>query len=250
MLTVDYTYLGYDLEPYAEDTEFIPLEERPMRIFILAKRVQYFYPSWAPALFSHDIIRRALIELRKEFPALDFVGSFVDDRNEEQKAKFGDMEVPEGVKNLGPLNAVQFDEALARSRMVLGIGWPTTSPSPYRALARGTPFVNPHTLHDHGRDDGPLSWKMAQHESMRDTPEPMVYNVRAQDYDGLLRAIRISLTTEMKPYRFERMEPDVVDRRLSDFVNADWRGLAQRILEERKAGNETQEGPGLGLFEL
>lgn len=38
------------------------------------------------------------------------------------------------------------------------------------------------------------------------------------------------------------MRRDVADKRLVDFVNADWRGEAEVILKARHDGHETQAG--------
>lgn len=248
--TTDFTYLGYSLQPDAEHTEYIPLNERPVQVFILAKRIQYFYKSWAPASFPREMITKALYELRKEFPKLEFIGSFQDDRTKEELERLGPMEIPEGVKHIGKLNATEWDAVIAQSRLLMGIGWPTTSPSPYRALARGVPFLNPHDFGDNGNEEDQNTWTFSQHVSMLRTPEPYVYNIRAGDYEQFIRAIRSALTTEIKPYRFERMEKYAFDKRISDFINADWKGEAQRILDARKAGKETQTGAGLGIFEM
>lgn len=51
------------------------------------------------------------------------------------------------------------------------------------------------------------------------------------------------------------MKEEALDKRMRDFVERDWRTQAAYILEQRKAGNETQRsfndnGGKLGHFEL
>lgn len=55
-------------------------------------------------------------------------------------------------------------------------------------------------------------------------------------------AIRKALSTPLEyPLRFERMRAERADKRLSDFVDADWHGYAEAILNRRIAGTDTGE---------
>jgi hypothetical protein len=221
-----------------------------MQVFILAKRIQYFYKSWAPACFEREMITKALFELRKEFPTLEFVGSFYDDRSKADHERLGPMSIPEGVKHIGKLNATQWDDAIKNSRLLMGVGWPTSSPSPYRALARGVPFLNPHNVNDRESEDDPSSWGFVQHDALRRISEPYVYNVQQHDYEAFVGAIRKALTTETPVYRLERMERHALDKRVSDFMEMDWYSEARQILEIRKAGKEENSVGGVGLLEM
>lgn len=135
------TYLGYALDD--ENPPIVPFSERPMRAYILAKRIQYFYEFFGKPMIGRDQITKAYHELRKEFPTFEFVGGFIDDRSPEEKDKQGPMTVPEGVRNLGKLSPSEWDREIGTSRAMVGIGWPPSSPSPYYSLARGVPFINP-----------------------------------------------------------------------------------------------------------
>lgn len=221
-----------------------------MRVFILAKRIQYFYKSWAPACFPREMITKALKELRKDFPLLEFVGSFADDRTAKEKEELGVMEIPEGVKHIGKLNATAFDDEISQARLLLGIGWPTTSPSPYRALARGVPFLNPYGLGERGKKDDPMSWHFSQHKTLRRAEEPYVYSVERDNYDDFVAAIRRAITTPIEPLRLERMEREALDERVANFIESDWKAEAAKILEARKRGEDTQLRPNVGLFDL
>lgn len=239
----DFTFLGYGIMPYPEDTVVVPWSQRPNRVYILGKQAHYFH-NGHQHVYNFTFFERAAEELGAEFPGFEFVGGFEDNRSDEEKAKWG--LVPSIIKNFGIMNATHFDEEYGKSRLLLGIGAPPLSPSPYRALARGVPFANPHTL----REDKPFPWAYQQHESMMDVPEPYVYQVEAFNYESFVDTIRKALTTPIEPLRFERMRQDTIDRRMFNWVMHDWRGLAARILEDRLAGNETQGGDNVRIFEL
>lgn len=237
----DFTFLGYGLMPYPEDTHVVPWSERPNRVYILAKQAHYFH-NGHQHVYNFDFFTRAHEELSKEFPGFEFVGGFEDNRSPEDVDKWG--KVPSVIKNFGIMNATHFDEEYGKSRLLLGLGSPPLSPSPYRALSRGVPFANPHTM----REDG-SGWAFQQHESMMGVPEPYAYQVQAFNYTSFIDTIRKALTSPIEPLRFERMRQSVVDQRMHDWVMTDWRGLASDILEDRKAGIETQGGD-VGLFEV
>lgn len=86
-------------------------------------------------MWERDYFTRAERDLVKIWPDFEFVGGFVDDRSDKERAAQGEMSVPQGVKNLGLLNAEQFDKETGLARVLIGLGWPTRSPSPYRTLA-------------------------------------------------------------------------------------------------------------------
>ncbi len=47
------------------------------------------------------------------------------------------------VINLGRLNQTEFMQQVGMSRVMVGVGGPWWSPSPYNALCQGVPFINP-----------------------------------------------------------------------------------------------------------
>lgn len=137
-----YTQLPYALIPQKPDV--VPFNDRPHRVYILGKRMQYLYTYGdRPAMFSIDDLRQTYIELKKDYPDLEFVGSFIDDSSDESKQKWGPFDVPDFINNHGQLDSKGWGDLVATSRLMLGIGWPPTSPSPYHAFARGVPFLNP-----------------------------------------------------------------------------------------------------------
>ncbi|EIW69739.1 hypothetical protein TREMEDRAFT_29688, partial [Tremella mesenterica DSM 1558] len=245
----DYSFIGYSLEPPASETPVIPFRQRPHRAYILAKRVQYFYqyanPMWEPSYFT-----RAAAELSAIWPDFEFVGGFVDDRSDKDRETQGPMPVPEGVKNLGLLDAERFDEEVGMSRLLVGLGWPTMSPSPYRALARGVPFLNPHKMNPSSTKENRHSWRDTQHATLRMIDEPYVYHTEAYDYDAFLRDIKKAMETSIPPFRFPFHSREAFDKRIRDLILADWESEAEWILKERIAGHETQRNGEIGLFEM
>jgi hypothetical protein len=119
----------------------IPHQERRNQVYILAKRLKYFYdvePAWNVSFFP-----RAAEELSKDFEGFEFVAGYKDE-DEATKSNFpGGMAYPEGVRNLGRLSPEVFARHVKESKALLGIGSPPQSPSPYHALCQGVPFVNP-----------------------------------------------------------------------------------------------------------
>ncbi|GMK59029.1 hypothetical protein CspeluHIS016_0700440 [Cutaneotrichosporon spelunceum] len=243
------TYLGYSIEE--PNLQTIPFAERPMRAYILSKRVQYFYDVFGKPMIGRDQITRAYHELRKEFPTFEFVGAFVDDRTPEEHESLGPMEIPEGVRNLGKLGPAEWGREVANSRVMVGIGFPVSSPSPYQALARGVPFINPHRI-DEGHDaKDPYTWIISQHEFLRIHTPPEVYQYPEYDYDAFVDAVRRALTHEMKPHLLARLTRDALDERMRNWVNGDWRAAASLIREDRLAGGpEPELGPMADMFEL
>jgi hypothetical protein len=96
--------------------------------------VRYFYPAAQTALPDLSFFPRAAAELSKEFPGFEFVTGCGDDRNWEQQEK-EPLALPEGVRNIGKQTKEKFEEKVAKSKAMLGIGWPNISPSPHIALS-------------------------------------------------------------------------------------------------------------------
>lgn len=165
-LIADFTYIGYALESDTPQNVY-PWDERPIRAYVLGKHATFFYPNHAHVAWGFDFFPRALAELRKEFPTFEFVSSFKDERGEDEKQKEGPLPIPDGIRNMHHLNATEFDHEIGQARMLVGVGWPTASPSPYRALARGVPFLSPFKVREGGDPANPYDWTDSQHDSLR-----------------------------------------------------------------------------------
>ncbi|KAL1411983.1 hypothetical protein Q8F55_002978 [Vanrija albida] len=200
------TYVGFG-DGVPTDWEVVPWEKRPNRVYILAKTARYFKDSWFPL----EYFERAYAELKGEFPGLEFVGGWLTTGADAYD------KVPKFFKNLGPLKPDAFDEQLKLAKVLVGIGNPKTSPTPYRSLAMAVPFLNPHQIHQHNA----ALW-VPQHDTMQAVPPPYVYNVDVKVYAEFVNALRKALKTPIEETRFARNQPDVYDKRLSDFALRDW----------------------------
>ncbi|KAL1411949.1 hypothetical protein Q8F55_002942 [Vanrija albida] len=244
----NFTYLGYSIE---KDKDYIPFEDRPMRAYVLGKHQTFFYPR-AHQAWGLDYYKRALDEIRKTIPKFEMVGSFFDERNEEDQKKEGPLPIPEGIRNLPKLGPKEFDHELRQARLLLGIGHPTASPSPYRALARGVPFLSPFKLMmtPPGTEDDPNTWSDSQHDTLRTEQPPLVYNVLEFNYTGMVEAIKKAMVTPIEPYVYERMLQPAFDERMRNWMEADWETEARRILDLRLQGTETQKTSWVEVFEM
>ncbi|WOO77478.1 uncharacterized protein LOC62_01G001057 [Vanrija pseudolonga] len=273
-----WTWLGYDL-PLIDAKEVVPFEERPHRVWILAKDLSYFYDLNDLLSWPLDFFERATQELRQKWPDFEFVGSFNDRRfiiqehqKDQTKPKLKPREQPKGIVALGGgvggeegtlLSPAEFRRELSNSRVMLGIGRPTVSPSPYEAMMLGVPFINPYWPgpHDPNGTDHSSTWHWTQHTSLHFEKPPHVYNALRNSYESFIETITAAMETPCPPKRMEWVSEEAQDKRMREFMEFDWRSLAAGILEERLKGNETQlgKGPWLngrhipekpGLFEL
>jgi hypothetical protein len=226
----------------------VPFAERPHRVYLMAKYGAYFDRNrhGYRVAWPDDFYARVTDELRQTWPDFEIVAGVVDGRTKQEKEAEGEMVLPAGIRNLGKLNASAFDEAVTSSRLLLGVGKPGLSPSPYRALAQGVPFLNP-LYHAHGE---------SQHATLREKGRaPQVYNVMAGDYEGFRDAIKAAMDTAIEPWVAPWMTREAADARMRHLMEHDWQSDAAEILEQRRQGNETQninkDGAGpVGMFEL
>ena len=91
---------------------------------------------------------RSYFHLASAEIGIDFTGGWQVDQhyqwNPEEKGIMKDIADPvHGVINLRKLAPHEFSEAVAMSKVMIGVGNPWWSPSPYHALCMGVPFLNP-----------------------------------------------------------------------------------------------------------
>jgi len=99
----------------------------------MGKYAHYFH-NGHQQVYDMDMWERAHNELSKEFPGFEFMGAIEDKRSEEEKQKWGP--IPKVINNVGRLNKTEFLRAFGSSKLMVGLGAPTLSPSPYQALAK------------------------------------------------------------------------------------------------------------------
>ncbi|WWC63724.1 uncharacterized protein I303_106329 [Kwoniella dejecticola CBS 10117] len=244
----NFTFIPYVVER-ATSPPYVPTVQRPNQIYILAKFLRYFYPGSHPAWEDTGIFQRAKEILQVEFPGLEFVVGCRDDRDELSQQQTP-LELPVGVRNLGYMSRAEFEAQLANSRVMLGIGWPTLSPSPHVALSLGIPFVNPFTLYGNSDPNDPETWATSQHYTLAALGEPYVYNVLYNNETGFIDALRKALSTPIEPFILPFMTREHHERQLSEWLNTDWKDKAAAILDNRKHGRETEHGTEIREFTL
>ncbi|WWD19850.1 hypothetical protein CI109_104317 [Kwoniella shandongensis] len=236
----NFTFMPYIVESPATPP-YIPTVERPNQIYILAKFVRYFYPGTQPAWDDHTFYSRAKAELEQEFPGFEFVVGCRDDRNGKEQEEHP-MSVPEGIRNLGVMDKVEFERQLANSRGMLGIGWPTLSPSPHIALSYGIPFISPYGVYDWSSPDKPETWSQSQHDTLKALSDPYVYHVQRNNYTQFVSAIRSALSTPIPQFRLPYMTREFHEKAVGEWLSTDWKAKAIGILENRKNKIETENG--------
>lgn len=180
----DNYYLGYSIEKTCLQIPITPNEERPRQAYVLAKETRYFFDNeyaWPTLAFDAAPIDVELIAgiARHNPPPLDTL--------------------PKGITDVGKLNKTQFYEYLGRSRVLVGIGRPVLSPSPYDALCMSVPFINPVLSWDAKRPENRTLW-LTQHEGLKYQDPPYVYHVRKGDVNGFWEALRTAMETPIERF--------------------------------------------------
>ncbi|KAF5379051.1 hypothetical protein D9615_005991 [Tricholomella constricta] len=243
---VENVYLGYSIERTCKRIPIMPSSERPQQAYILAKDLKYFKSDRGFAWNNVSFV--------PPYPLSVMSGIRYNADTTEPDT------LPHGITDLGPLNQTQFYTQLGKSRVLIGIGHPRLSPSPYDALCMGVPFINPILGWDDNDPDNRFKWE-SQHDALKWEDPPYVYNVRKDDEKGLWAAIKEALDHPIERFRaflssllegltvasryiLPSMTMDALKHRVAEIVERDWKGQAEELLAERKASGKGQ------LFEL
>lgn len=146
-VTQSFFSLRFSIEDDCTAMSPIPLSERPNRVWMLMKELTYAYDfkfAWNRTYFS-----RASSEV-----GMDFVGAWNVDQHfqwkPEKQGLMKDIEDRHGVINLiskehgrKSMSPGEWEREIRKSRVMIGVGNPWWSPSPYHALCLGVPFLNP-----------------------------------------------------------------------------------------------------------
>lgn len=223
-------YIGYSVERTCMKTPYVQYSERPRQAYILAKVLSYFQ---LPDYLLSDPSGNNATHLTDDFYAklaeeidMKWIASIRNDVKPEGSLP------PPGITQLERLDRPAFQRKIAQSRLVLGIGRPALSPTPYEALCLGVPFIN--TIHGWDRNDPENRTKWwGQHDALShlDLHEPYVYHVKMRDREGLKRAVKSAMDTPIPRYIPPRMKMSAVVDRVKDFLETDWRPTAKRQME-------------------
>ncbi|KAF7343153.1 hypothetical protein MVEN_01746000 [Mycena venus] len=213
------TYLGYSIEPQCARQAFIPHELRPQQAYVLAKDARYFNGSgfaYAPDFF----------DAASSAAGVRFLAG-VHDR------LLPDF-FPSSITNVGFKPQPEFYEKLAESRVLVGVGSPAISPTPYDALCLGVPFINPIMSWDANNPSNRTRWS-SQHDTLKELDPPYVYNVFKNDKEGFVNAVVEATSHPIESLVLEDMRMSAVEERVAGILETDWKAEAAKLLAERKA---------------
>ncbi|ODN76400.1 hypothetical protein L198_08084 [Cryptococcus wingfieldii CBS 7118] len=227
----DNFFLSYSIEPTCLRLPFIPHSSRPKppQAYLLAKQIDYLSP------FSHNDrdpyaqfawTLPFLSGLQEEFN-ISVVGGMRDD-NETMRGLVEES----GIRNLGELGVVEFYEQLAESFVLVGVGQPRISPSPWDALCMGVPFINPILAWDEQDPENRTKWHTQQWHMTHMDP-PYVYPTQAHNLSALSLSIQQALENPLEErYIPEHMTFGWVKGRMGEVVEGDWEGRGREVLDE------------------
>ncbi|WVQ75714.1 hypothetical protein IAR50_005344 [Cryptococcus sp. DSM 104548] len=228
----DNHFLSYSIEPTCLRLPFIPPADRPKhpKAYLLAKQVHYLNPllkneNDPNGTFAWTL--PALSGLQAEFNISVVGGMRDDDKNTTR------MVEESGIRNLGHLGVVQFYEALSQSFVLVGVGQPRISPSPWDALCMGVPFINPILAWDENDPTNRTKWHTQQWHMTHMNP-PYVYPTQAHNLTALSHSISQALDNPLQDrYIPKHMKFEWVTRRMGEVVEMDWEGVGREVLDWR-----------------
>ncbi|KZV86961.1 hypothetical protein EXIGLDRAFT_840337 [Exidia glandulosa HHB12029] len=233
-------YIGYSVERTCTSLPVVPTEQRDPVAFVYGKHKGY----WQEKNFAWSGVNwaRPPPGLEDELglklpPGFKFLAcadkTYTDDP---------ELPLPEGITNLcstRPLPQAAFTEQLSKVRLLVGVGRPWVSPTPYDALCQGIPFLNPIHTRDRAHPENRTKWT-AQHDGLKAEDAPLIYNVY-RDADEKVRerafwtAVIRGVNTPIERHILERMTMSAVRERVEAWLQHDWRKDAEDLMNERRA---------------
>ncbi|KAF7320159.1 hypothetical protein MKEN_00800400 [Mycena kentingensis (nom. inval.)] len=185
------SYLGYSVEPQCTKERFIPHAQRKHQAWIFTKFLMYYEPertAWPPEFFDAAAEQTGISFLTAAIKKLGIQTPPIS-------SKIINL-VPETPTTLAAgrwlLPQDEFYDHLGHSVVLLGVGDPILSPSPYDALCLGVPYINVILAWDADDPHAKNKWH-TQHDGLRDLGPPYVYHVRKGDRTEFLHAIKSAL---------------------------------------------------------
>ncbi|KAL7420898.1 hypothetical protein Q5752_004852 [Cryptotrichosporon argae] len=216
-------YIGYQIESHCKRIPYRAPSERKHRGVVFGKKLIYFKEELA---FEQGQLGRAAASVppapdgwQTPFELVATAGKGVDHGGPEK--------LPEpGIISLGQLPREEWLDLVSRSKVLVGIGMPELSPSPYGALCGGVPFINVVKSWDKKDPEDRSKWH-CQQQALCDSPPPYVYNVRAGNQTELEEALRAAVSTSIDRFIPPEMEFNAVLERHRRLVETDWLPQAQ-----------------------
>lgn len=208
-------YTGYSVEAYCGDV--VPVNEREHRAYILAKVPEYLEPP--RFAFSNHVFN----DMKQDF-GFNFVAGI---------GKTGSALPDAGITNLGFLSLAEFRRALGYSKVLVGVGRPRLSPTPYDGLCMGLPFINSILDWDEKKPDDQTAW-YSQHEGLINVGEPYVYNVKQGNETELKVAMAKAFASPIERFIPRRMTKPAMMARHRLLVEADWKRVYEELFEGEK----------------
>ncbi|RSH92220.1 hypothetical protein EHS25_008635 [Saitozyma podzolica] len=212
--------LPYSIEAECALATFTPPHERAHTAWMLGKQATYLHSDPLTA-FAWN---KSYFEIASRDPRLG--------------GHSGSPLTPiPGVTNVFPLNPIAFRDEVGASKMMVGLGRPSLSPSPYLGLCQGTPFLNPIMKWDKEHPEDRMQWD-TQHNTLKFYDPPLVYNVFSHDYEGFVEALQGAIANPMtegflEPTRSEH----AVREGVTMLMETDWEAEARDVRTRR----ETEE---------
>lgn len=127
-------FLSFSIEPTCRRLPYLPHEDRayPPQAYLLTKQMRYFDPdNTFQGFFAWTIPGLGNIQRKLRIRITGGIN-----RDNEDLSKEYDRA---GLHNVGQLDKIGFYNQLARSFVLVGIGKPRISPSPFDAMCMGVP---------------------------------------------------------------------------------------------------------------
>lgn len=170
-------YIGYSIEDKCR--EHSPYyTRREHRALVLGKQTRYFE---AKENLFFGLVADAAASVAPDRTSDSGSLDGADFKVISTAGKKGEVLAEPGIETTGKMSREEWIQTLARSKVLLGIGNPPLSPSPYDALCAGVPFINPVSHWDHKNHSNRTSWT-AQQQALVDLDEPYVYHVVSCTY--------------------------------------------------------------------